>query len=1516
MSRTKWCFLYALALLLGLGLAGCPFGTPKLQVEPLATTFGAESTSETIRISNTGTGTLDWTATESLPWLSISSAPPAKQSSTLTGSTTTEIEVITLTLDRSQLPQGKVRGEVLITSNGGEKTVAVSATTASEAQLEVDKTVLDFGTAGKKDQVTITNTGLTALDWELKVSDDSVSWLSATPKNGSLQGTASSTVSLTVDRGALSPNTYPGSVIITSNGGNATVNVSMTVPPFSATPDEIDFGTLLVAGSEQIFVTSESTSAIPLTLDTSTTDPGGNWLSLSALTGSVSETSSLQVTLSANPTGLEPNTYTGHVLISNTLGTFTQVIPVEMLVPSFAVDRNIIPFGTITAAATDTITLQNLGTQSIDFAVSIPTADGLWLDAQPSMGSLPPGGTTGVTLTADPTVVVPGPYESSVSIASSGGTEVITVTMARPKDPALQVAPANASFGATLNQQLIAIWNDGIGTIDWSIDTTAFPAWLSLSPVGANGIAGGTVSGQQTDAITLTVDRFQVPAGQTSLQHSFEVTAAGDDDTPITVNVTLSVPLIPSIEIEADDVNISGVDYINLDIDEDGKTFIVRNLGNGPLDWSIDEETVPEWITSINPAQDNLPPDSEQTVTITVDRSTLDYHGAQATLVINTNDPDREQVLLQVEILVAKVVIIRAIPNIIALGETQTSTSVDVANFGDPETVLFFQVNPSKDWLSVFPETGTSIGTAGTTKDWQAISVAVDRSRLEGRGASAQLTISAFEVEDGEIIPRDDVESVVVDISVEAAELTIEASRPGLRVPSQVRYVLLMRNIQYQAIPLPNARLPEFAEKFVIFEQDEPLELDETNQFMTTGDRIRSNCLILLDYSGSMLESALKVPDPTIADADDPLQALYEATIPQLISELPDTYRIAIGVFSERDQFERVRIIDEGLGSPRFTKDKTLATDRLRNIEVIDHGATALYAAVGEAAAILDDEDGFYLPFDAVDMRALVMVTDGGLTTTIGSLLDITQVVQLLQGLHVRPLFIGWGANIATNPLIRMASPTGGHFYATQNQPTGVLDSTGNPIRIPTADTLFDWCQTSSADPCDQSLPNDLHSQVMFAYTTLNHKPNVSVEGRVTFDDPNDNDNICIEPQGEITGSFSHTQLDFDSIRPSGTAGDPPPLGGNVRLAQISLHSDGLQPGGTTVVRLRADYIPRNLSRLSLNITHDSAQALTLDVVQLLSTQGGIIADWEDSGGATVHTYTSPDDPLLYGEFGDLVEVRITGATTPFNLLVDVLEPVINFADPEAKYVTLPDGILVESDPFLASALPFPDIQTTPPLDLTSVSNLGTTEDQVEVSIFNLGGNHPSTGVGLYWEMSFGIGSAYLQFCTSNDIPLCPDPADAGQVFSVFDPDVTYLVADRAINPGVYWTEIYVEYPLHPIDRIHQFWVTYEVLPPVLSVSPTIVDFPAGITEQAITVANAGQSSLPWSLDISLFPVWLGTGSTGGGLGPDESDRFNLYVYRNQIDPSVTNPSAQIVITSNTSVGVMTRTLTITVDNT
>jgi len=124
---------------------------------------------------------------------------------------------------------------------------------------------------------------------------------------------------------------------------------------------------------------------------------------------------------------------------------------------------------------------------------------------------------------------------AAVPIAANWFSDSVAVSGAAPTEPNISFSPRSFSFwvveaGANPASQTLEVWNSGIGSLDWSLSSSA--AWLSLNPTS------GSSTGER-DAVTLSVNI----AGMSAADYSATITisAPGAANTPQTVSVSLTI---------------------------------------------------------------------------------------------------------------------------------------------------------------------------------------------------------------------------------------------------------------------------------------------------------------------------------------------------------------------------------------------------------------------------------------------------------------------------------------------------------------------------------------------------------------------------------------------------------------------------------------------------------------------------------------------------------------------------------------------------------------------------------------------------------------------------------------------------------------------------------------------------------------------------------------------------------------------------------------------------------------
>ncbi|NLN92003.1 MAG: hypothetical protein GX130_01655 [Candidatus Hydrogenedens sp.] len=1316
-------------------LSGCPFNG-ELLVQPGAVSLSLDQSQAQISLVNTASGTLSWTASTEESWLLLRHGEEGLAAREISGKTG-KSDILTLFLDEEQLPfKGeRLRGTVLIASSGGNSEVPVVFEPDREPRLVVNPATLSFGNSDTRKTVDVINEGAATLLWQARTSQTS-SWLNVSPSSGELTAGSGQSLNITLDRSQLaaSSDAYQGEVLFESNGGTQTLIVLAEAGAFSASPLELDFA--LIAVPETLVVTVRTQSAQAVSLDTEISyNNGENWLSLSPGSVEVSRSQAREFALTANPAGLEAGIYTASLSIAHEATGQVETIPVRLEVgkaTDFSITPEEIDFGSTNESQQQSFTLSNAGDEAFAFVIKKQSA-APWLSVTPESGTL--SDTTTITLNADPSLLPVGPAKVILEVQAGSQTRLVRVLIDRKpdiKEDKLEVEPRDLNFGSHQSKIDTNLWNDGPNAIDWFVDESTLPIWLSLSS------SSGTLSGSHTDSISFTLNRELAPADVDSFSHVITVESGTEGVEPVELTLRAQPRRFPAIVLSGYGVDAGNVPYIMIDIGADSAQFTVENQGTAALTWNVDQTGLPAWISSIAPLQGELAPGKKQQVTVKTDRKDLDQTGGNYRLPIRSNDIDAPVSHVEIQVRVPFSIVIGTRPARLNFGRTQSTLSFEIANLGDAGWPLDYRVSSSQpEWLFAEPGRGRSMGTSGTVKDWKFVSVAIDRGRITHSGASASLTITAENVPPN----AQPVEPVEVSVHLDLAELTIEAARPQYRQPSLIRSVVLLRDIRQQTFSLfeddffdSKTLYSLITPRVSIQENSQPIDLDETNVFVKKDEGLRFAVMILLDFSGSMSQAAQMLVDDgqlVVAPGEDPLTALYREAVAAMIDEMPPHYEVGLAVFNERNPWwnRATRVLT---GAPAgysdkdaaafFTKNRAIQQYRLANMQVADNGATPLFPALSEAAVDLYNLGGNMPDFDNLGQSILISITDGRQTTPPG---DLTALTDILNITRTRSFIIGWGNEIFANSLIQITDESGGHYYATANKRVpGEVDAAGNPLTIPLKDELLKWCRKTPGDDQARSLVSDLKSHVVVSYATLNEEPSMEMQVNFQVD-------TQIPP---LTETMYVSQV--PSIE----------LANDVRLGQIGMQTEGIQSDGTARVRFYADYIPRNITGLSFNLVMEGGETWTAELVS--ADEGGLMSDWNmtRNGNRLTLTSKSTERPLSYADYGTLFDLHITGISAPTRLAVSLLDPLIQPGNPDGKYFTIPDGIDIEYEARKAVSFPNAEFDFDPPLfsDESPVIYLGRLQDLspeerlVAVHIRNIGGEHRPTLAGLHWTIREG----------------------------------------------------------------------------------------------------------------------------------------------------------------------------------
>ena len=196
---------------------------------------GTNAPSDAICIQNIGGGTLNYTVTDNVSWLSVNPA---------SGASSGEVDMISVDYTTSGLSVGTYYATISITDSNATnspQTVAVTLSITSSAPQNPTialapgtlNAAASIGNSPPNQSFTVANSGLGTLNYSIS---DNVSWLSVSPSSGTSTGEAD-TITVTYSTSGLSSGTHNATITVSdSNATNNPQTIAVTVnitAPFS-----------------------------------------------------------------------------------------------------------------------------------------------------------------------------------------------------------------------------------------------------------------------------------------------------------------------------------------------------------------------------------------------------------------------------------------------------------------------------------------------------------------------------------------------------------------------------------------------------------------------------------------------------------------------------------------------------------------------------------------------------------------------------------------------------------------------------------------------------------------------------------------------------------------------------------------------------------------------------------------------------------------------------------------------------------------------------------------------------------------------------------------------------------------------------------------------------------------------------------------------------------------------------------------------------------------------------------
>ena len=626
---------------------------------------------------------------------------------------------------------------------------------------------------------------------------------------------------------------------------------------------------------------------------------------------------------------------------------------------------------------------------------------------------------------------------TGVQITSNGGT--VTVPVSLTVEAALSVSPLQISLSSTDTTASFTISNSGNVPLSWSTQylpdpddvesAIPFPNNFTVTP------GNGTNQALANTSVSLTF-----PAGQSSFGVLVNSTS-GRATVRFTVGASLS-----GLIINPATLRVSKAEGAAASNGQPPSTLTLENASTLPISWTIsladrlDRNTPPPLAATPILGTTAVGATSEVSVRITDPAKAVVGEGRYE-LTVRSGD-SFQVVPVVIDILPVPDIVLAFPPDtaviqppvveqtLLDFGKETIQQQFWVVNVGSISSELFFDIthddsdSSSPLIASVTPVRGDTNGPdqdyflpdQQLYTDGVPITVTIDRSKLVEDVETRTITVRAF---DSNFVNRlATVEVATIEIRVEKQPLTVTGALNRSRPPNIMRYVFSNRNDLGEIVPLKSAE-ERSRLAYDIFEDEIPLDLNETSQFLTYD--YRGNVVLMLDYTSSMYNAGTTGDDPL--DKGEAVALMRDAAA-AFIADLPPNFKLQLMYFSDRSPENRI--------IQPFTSDKALLKSALErfNLSPAQFGASDIHEALVDAMDSLAAEDPLdTLPFDDADVRAIVFITDGEDNV---SGVALSEVESRAEDSHTRLFPVAYSPNgepVNLADLITISQSSGGFLY-------------------------------------------------------------------------------------------------------------------------------------------------------------------------------------------------------------------------------------------------------------------------------------------------------------------------------------------------------------------------------------------------------------------------------------------------------------------------------------------------------
>jgi len=357
---------------------------------------------------------------------------------------------------------GAASGSINVTSDGSNPnlSIALSGSGVADGALTSSPASINFGTVVVGSNQTVTETLTNSGGSSLKITGASASGSGFSLSGLALPVTLNSgqSVSFSAKFAPTAAGNATGSVTITSDGSNPTLNISLSGNgaadgALSASPSSLNFGSVVVGNNQTITETLTNSGGSSLKITAAAAS--GTGFSLSGLTLPLTLNSGQSVSFSVKFAPTSAGNATGSVTVTSDGSNPTLTIPLSgkgAAEGALAPSPSSVNFGSVQVGTNQTIseTLTNSGGSNVQITAASASGTGFSISGLALPATLSAGQTVSFTVKFAPTGT--GSATGNITVTSDGSNPMLDIPLSGTgvADGAVTASPSTVAFGTVV----------------------------------------------------------------------------------------------------------------------------------------------------------------------------------------------------------------------------------------------------------------------------------------------------------------------------------------------------------------------------------------------------------------------------------------------------------------------------------------------------------------------------------------------------------------------------------------------------------------------------------------------------------------------------------------------------------------------------------------------------------------------------------------------------------------------------------------------------------------------------------------------------------------------------------------------------------------------------------------------------------------------------------------------------------------------------------------------------------